>query len=95
MRRWGRLLQLGRGLSLCPAVLVRLGQAAPPDFIAKAQRPRGVGQGPLDQAIAPFFSTVVKLTPERAKAVPAQPDTPLNHGELASTSASSQFAVGD
>jgi hypothetical protein len=55
VRRWGQLLQLGRVLSLGPAALVRLGQAAPPDFVAKPQRPRGVGQGPLDEVVAPFF----------------------------------------
>src|SRR5262245_58622674 len=36
-------------------MLVGLGQAAPPDFIAKPQSPRRLGFGTLDQLVAPFF----------------------------------------
>jgi hypothetical protein len=36
-------------------MLMGLGQAAPPDCIAKAQRPRGLRHGPRAQSIAAFF----------------------------------------
>jgi hypothetical protein len=55
VRGRGQFLQFMRGLCLCPTVLIGLGEPAPPDFIAKAQRPRGLGSGPLDQPVAPFF----------------------------------------
>ena len=55
IRRWGQLLELGRGLGVRPTVLVGLGQPAPPDFVLKAERPRRMGVGPLDQLVAPFF----------------------------------------
>jgi hypothetical protein len=51
----GQFLQCMRGLCLCPTVLIGLGEPAPPDFIAKAQCPRGLGSGPLDQPVAPVF----------------------------------------
>jgi hypothetical protein len=53
-RRRGQLLELGRGLRVCPTMLVGLGQPTPPDFIAKPQGPRRLGPGPLDQPVAPF-----------------------------------------
>jgi hypothetical protein len=37
-----------------PAMLVGLGELAPPDVVANAQRPRGLGPRPRDQAVAPF-----------------------------------------
>ena len=55
IRRWGQLLELGRGLRVRPTVLVGLGQPAPPDFVAKPERPRRLGGGPPDQLVAPFF----------------------------------------
>jgi len=51
----GELLQLRRGLGVCPAVLIRLREPAPPDLVLKAQGPRGMGHRLLDQAVAPFF----------------------------------------
>jgi hypothetical protein len=54
-RRRGQLLQLVRGLSGCPATLVGLGQSTPPHFIAKAQGPRGPGEGSLAQPVAALF----------------------------------------
>jgi hypothetical protein len=48
-------LQCMDSLGLCPPMLIGLGEPAPPDFIAKAQRPRGLGLGPLDQQVPPFF----------------------------------------
>jgi hypothetical protein len=36
-------------------MLVGLGEPTPPDFIAKAKRPGGLGHRPLDQVVAPFF----------------------------------------
>jgi len=54
--RWRRqFLQLVRGLGVRPAMLVGLGRATPPDFVANAQGPRWLSHGPLDQAGAPFF----------------------------------------
>jgi hypothetical protein len=50
-----QLLDFGRGLGLCPTMLVGLGEPTPPDFIAKPQRPLGLGPGPLDEPVAPFF----------------------------------------
>ena len=55
-RRQAQLLQLVGGFGVCPAMLVGLGQATPPDLVPKAQRPRRLGMGPLDQPVAPFFS---------------------------------------
>jgi hypothetical protein len=55
VRGRGQFLQFIRGLGLCPTMLIGLGEPTPPDFIAKAQRPRGLGIGPLDQPVAPFF----------------------------------------
>src|SRR5262249_44234188 len=66
----GQLLQLGPGLCVCPAMLLRLGQAAPPDFVAKPQRPRRLGHGPLDQLVTPFFSRVANLTREPYNGLP-------------------------
>ena len=43
------------GLGLNPTMLSRLSQAAPPDFIGKAERPRRMSSGQPDQAVAPFF----------------------------------------
>jgi hypothetical protein len=54
-RRQRQLLQLIRGFGVGPAMLIGLGQAAPPDFIATAQCPRGLWQGPCDQPVASFF----------------------------------------
>jgi hypothetical protein len=48
IRGRGEFLQCMRGLCLCPTVLIGLGEPAPPDCIANAQRPRGLGPGPLD-----------------------------------------------
>src|SRR5712692_8143935 len=39
-------------------MLIGLGQPAPPDVVATAQRPRGLGHGPLDQPVAAFFFRV-------------------------------------
>src|SRR5215475_760105 len=36
-------------------MLVGLGEATPPDLVAKAQRPRRLRPHPLDQLVAPFF----------------------------------------
>lgn len=55
VRGRGEFLQFIRGIGLCPTMLMGLGEPTPPDFIAKAPRPRGLGRGPLDQPIAPFF----------------------------------------
>jgi hypothetical protein len=55
VRRQAQLLQLVRGFGVRPAMLVWLGQATPPDLVAKAQRPRRLDQGPLDQAVPSFF----------------------------------------
>jgi hypothetical protein len=49
------LLQLRRSLGVCPAMVLRLREPAPPDFVSKAHGPRGMGQCLLDQAVAPFF----------------------------------------
>jgi hypothetical protein len=49
-------LQLLRGLCVCPAMLIRLGEPAPPDFVATAQGPGWLGQGQPDQPVASFFS---------------------------------------
>jgi hypothetical protein len=38
-----------------PAMVVGRGEPAPPDVVANAQRPRGLGQRPLDQAVAPVL----------------------------------------
>jgi hypothetical protein len=38
-----------------PAMLVNLGQAAPPDLVSKAERPGWVVAGQADQPVAPFF----------------------------------------
>jgi hypothetical protein len=54
VRRCSQRLQLEGDLCVCPAMLVGLGEPAPPDFIAKAQRPHGLGHGQRDQAVAPF-----------------------------------------
>src|SRR2546430_8378237 len=43
------------GFGVRPAVLVGLGEATPPDFVAKPQGPRRLGQRPRDQLVAPFF----------------------------------------
>jgi hypothetical protein len=51
----GEFLQLGRDVCLGPGMLVGLGQPTPPDFVAKAQRPRRVGQRLPAQTVAPFF----------------------------------------
>jgi len=32
-----------------------VGQTPPPDVVAKAQGPRGLRHGPLDELVAPFF----------------------------------------
>jgi hypothetical protein len=48
-------LQLGRGIGVRPALLIRLGQPTPPDFVAKAQGPRRLRHRPLDQTVAPVF----------------------------------------
>ena len=50
-----QLLQLVRGFGVRPAMLVGLGQATPPDFVAKAQSPRGLRHRPLHQLVTPFF----------------------------------------
>lgn len=50
-----QFLEAGDVSGLDPAMLVRLRQAAPPDFIGKAERPGRVGSGQPDQAVAPFF----------------------------------------
>jgi hypothetical protein len=36
-------------------MVVWLGQATPPDLVAKAQRPRRLDPCPLDQAVPSFF----------------------------------------
>src|SRR5438874_10300111 len=54
-RRRGALLQLRCGLGVWPALLIRLREPAPPDFVLTAQGPRGLGHRLLDQAVAPFF----------------------------------------
>lgn len=38
-----------------PAMLIGLGQAAPPNFVGKAQRPGRMVAGQADQPVAPFF----------------------------------------
>jgi hypothetical protein len=48
-------LESGDRLSLIPTMLRGLCQAAPPDFIGKAERPRRMLSGQPDQAVAPFF----------------------------------------
>lgn len=53
--RWRQLLELGGDLRVCPTGLVGLGQPAPPDFVAKPERPRRLDVGALDQLVAPFF----------------------------------------
>src|SRR4029450_9382363 len=54
LRRWRQLLELGDDLRVRPTVLVGLGQPAPPDFIAKAQRPCGLRPGPCHQSVTSF-----------------------------------------
>ena len=56
--RWRQLLELRGGLRVCPTVLVGLGQPAPPDFVAKPERPPRLGVGPLDHLVASFFFRV-------------------------------------
>jgi len=50
-----QFLEAGDRLRLIPTMLRGLSQAAPPDFIGKAERPRRMLSGQLDQAVAPFF----------------------------------------
>jgi hypothetical protein len=50
-----QFLESGDRLSLIPTMLRGLRQAAPPDFIGKAERPRRMLSGQPDQAVAPFF----------------------------------------
>jgi hypothetical protein len=50
-----QFLESGDRLSLIPTMLRGLSQAAPPDFIGKAERPRRMCSGQPDQAVAPFF----------------------------------------
>ena len=44
-----------QGRLVCPRVEVGLGEAAPPDFILKAQDPIGMPRRQCDQPIAPLF----------------------------------------
>jgi hypothetical protein len=55
VRWWRQFLQLVRGIGVRPAMLIGLGEPTPPDVGAKAQHPRWLSHGPLDQAVAPFF----------------------------------------
>ena len=48
-------LQVGYGIGVHPAVLLGLGQAAPPHLIAEAQRPGRMGQDQMDQSVPAFF----------------------------------------
>jgi hypothetical protein len=48
-------LKLGDSLLLGPAMLFRLRQSAPPDFIGEAKRPGRVIGRQANQAVAPFF----------------------------------------
>jgi hypothetical protein len=50
-----QLLEAGNSSALHPTMLGRLSQAAPPDFIAKTERPRRMRSGQPDQAVALFF----------------------------------------
>jgi hypothetical protein len=50
-----QLLEVGDGSALDPTMLGGLSQAAPPDFIAKAECPRRMISGQPDQAVALFF----------------------------------------
>ena len=43
------------GLVVCPRMEIGLGEAAPPDFILKAQDPVGMPRRQGDQTIAPLF----------------------------------------
>jgi hypothetical protein len=49
-----QFLEAGDRLGLPPTMLAGLCQAAPPDFIGKAKRPRRMLSGQPDQAVAPF-----------------------------------------
>src|SRR6266850_1268906 len=49
-----QFLESGDRLSLIPTMLRGLSQAAPPDFIGKAERPRRMRSGQPDQAVAPL-----------------------------------------
>ena len=51
--------------------------------------------GRLKMELEWLKTTVVKLTREAPKAVPTQPDRPLNHDERASTSPLLRSAAGD
>jgi hypothetical protein len=55
VRRRRQLLDFGRGLGVCPAMLVGLSEPTPPDFVATPQRPSGLGSSPLDQPVTPVF----------------------------------------
>ena len=55
VRGAGQFLHLVRGLGICPAMVVGLGEPTPPDVVATAQRPRWRHHGQLDQVVAPFF----------------------------------------
>jgi hypothetical protein len=51
-----QFLQPEQGVVIDPAVLVGLGQPAPPDLIGKAQSPTRMIGRQADQPVAPFFS---------------------------------------
>ena len=55
VRRRRQFLPLVRGLCVRPVMLGGLGEPTPPDFVANAQRPRGLRHGPRDQAVAPVL----------------------------------------
>jgi hypothetical protein len=55
VRGEGQLLQLIRGLGLCPPLVMGLGQPTPPHCVANTQRPRGGDHGALEQLVTPFF----------------------------------------
>ena len=50
-----QFLKPGDATRRAPAMLIGLGQAAPPDLIGKAQCPGGLGTGQAHQAVAAFF----------------------------------------
>ncbi|MDQ3831291.1 MAG: hypothetical protein M3361_18735 [Candidatus Tectomicrobia bacterium] len=55
VRRWGALRPCGLGLGVRPTMWGGLGQPTPPAVVTTAERPRRLGQRPLDQLVAPWF----------------------------------------